>query len=83
MIKVVSLHRQELFEEFGVELDDDLRVKALPALIPSYRPNLDALPEFFMSIAADVPWTEPGPKAVKVAEVLLPTASDAGRHFSH
>eukprot|EP00892_Ulva_mutabilis_P006513 jgi/Ulvmu1/4233/UM191_0006.1 len=70
MLKLIKLHKQDLHEEFGVKLDDDLRLEALPALIPSYRPNLDALPEFFVSIAADVEWTKPSAKAVAVAEAL-------------
>lgn len=71
MMKVVSLQVQLLREEFGVDLDGDLRLVGLPALLPSYPPNLDALPEFFISIAADVPWKEPAERAVKMAEVLL------------
>ena len=72
MLEVIGPQRQVLWEEFGVDIDDGLRLLALPALMPSYRPNLDALPEFFISLAADVPWKEPAARAVKVAEVPHP-----------
>jgi len=51
--------RSEMLDEyFGLKIDDQGRLCALPSVIDGYIPNLDGLPIFLLRLATEVNWNE-------------------------
>jgi hypothetical protein len=69
MIEVLNLRAGVLREEFAIEVDSEDRLRTLPAVLASYCPDLDFLPEFLLRIAADVEWLDDVKRVTGVAEV--------------
>jgi hypothetical protein len=72
ILMVLEMQRKQLGEGFGIKLDDQMRLTAMPEILPMYCPDFDCLPELLISLAVDVAWTEPPLMVEHVAQVCMP-----------
>lgn len=76
MMMVLQMQRKELESGFGIKLDAQMFLTAMPELLPMYCPDFDALPELLIRLAVDIPWTEAAPMVVQVAKVCAVALCD-------
>lgn len=59
LVQQLLMDKADLLKEcFGVEVDSEGHVCALPQLIEGHSPDLDRLPYFVLQLARDVDWEE-------------------------
>lgn len=69
MMMVLEIQRKQMEKGFGIKINDDMCLTAMPELLPMHCPDFDRLPELLMTLAVDVPWTEPAQMVQTIAEV--------------
>ena len=72
-----------LQEYFGIRVDPDGRLCALPQLIEGYVPDLDYLPTFVLGLARDVDWSSEQQCFHDVAEVRCAVEVQPPAKLSH
>ena len=81
MLMVLEMQKKQLEEGFGIKLDGEMRLTAMPELVPMFCPDFDGLPELLIKLAVDVPWTDPAAMVMQVAEVCAVALSLFGRRL--
>lgn len=69
VVELLAMKADTLRTRFAVGIEGG-RLHTLPRLIESYCPDLDALPEFLLTLAADVEWSEEPACTEGVAQAL-------------
>ena len=56
--ELLTSRSEMLLEYFGLQIDGEGRLCAIPSLVDGYIPNLDGLPMLLLRLATEVNWTE-------------------------
>ena len=70
ILQLLALKAPLLKEQWGVTISDG-RLHTLPVLVAGYTPDMDALPEFLVSLAVDVSWDNAERRLTDVAQVCF------------
>jgi DNA mismatch repair protein Mlh1 C-terminus len=69
MVELLSKMAPAMRRNFGIVIDADGTLAALPELLSGHRPDTDRLPELMVALAADVDWADEAASCRGVAEV--------------
>ena len=72
LVQTLLLEKAPMLEAcFGLRVNKDAQLCALPQLIEGYIPTLDFLPQFVLSLARDIDWESEQECFSGVAEVIF------------
>jgi DNA mismatch repair protein Mlh1 C-terminus len=69
MVQLLVKKASRLRREYGIAINEDETVTALPELLAGHCPDTDRLPELLIALAADVDWTDEVATCQGIAEV--------------
>jgi DNA mismatch repair protein MLH1 len=68
IVELLNLKAAYLKQWWGIDIRDGA-MHTLPLLIAGYCPDLDALPEFLIALAAEVEWTDERARIQDISQV--------------